>query len=129
MRAVKGVDSAWRWIGLLAFVLWATAVPSALLAAEPQTAPSVVAVAAQAQPSSAQVEASLGEGPLAGRSADYRTFFGGNSRLIMWIITQLHLMFGAFVLGAPIFASIAEIARWRNGGSSDGSADPSVVHS
>jgi len=41
--------------------------------------------------------------------ADYRTFFGLDSRLTIWIIAELHLMFGAFVLGVPIFAVIIEI--------------------
>ncbi|MEK6666642.1 MAG: hypothetical protein AABZ20_09485, partial [candidate division NC10 bacterium] len=46
-------------------------------------------------------------GALAGEAvpADYRAFFGGDSRLIIWIVAQVHLMFGAFVLGVPIFAS------------------------
>ncbi|MCH7760632.1 cytochrome ubiquinol oxidase subunit I [candidate division TA06 bacterium] len=38
----------------------------------------------------------------------YRTFFGLNSRLVVWIVAELHLMFGAFVLGVPIFAVIVE---------------------
>ena len=41
--------------------------------------------------------------------ADYRTFFGMDSRLAIWIIAEVHLMFGAFVLGVPIFAVIIEI--------------------
>ncbi len=48
-------------------------------------------------------------------AADYRTFFGRDSRLVIWIVAQLHLMFGAFVLGVPIFASIVEIIGWRTG--------------
>src|SRR3989304_1239910 len=49
----------------------------------------------------------------AGAAPDYRTFFGGNSRNVVWIVAELHLMFGAFVLGVPIFASIVEIIGWR----------------
>ncbi len=48
-------------------------------------------------------------------AADYRSFFAGDSRLIVWIVAQLHLMFGAFVLGVPIFASIVEVIGWRTG--------------
>ena len=48
-------------------------------------------------------------------AAEYRTFLGGNSRLVIWIVAQVHLMFGAFVLGVPIFASIVEIVGWRTG--------------
>src|SRR3990172_8970142 len=51
----------------------------------------------------------------AGGAPDYRTFFGGNSRNVVWIVAELHLMFGAFVLGVPIFASIVEIIGWRTG--------------
>ena len=45
---------------------------------------------------------------------DYRSFFGADSRLMIWIIAELHLMFGAFVLGVPIFAVIMEIIGARN---------------
>ncbi|MEK6717899.1 MAG: hypothetical protein AABZ16_10460, partial [candidate division NC10 bacterium] len=38
-------------------------------------APSVMAAAGEAAP------------------ADYRGFFGGNSRLVIWIVAQVHLMF------------------------------------
>ncbi|MFQ5667303.1 MAG: cytochrome ubiquinol oxidase subunit I [Candidatus Binatia bacterium] len=43
----------------------------------------------------------------------YRTFFGINPRLVVWIVAELHLMFGAFVLGVPIFAVIVEIVGVR----------------
>ncbi len=39
----------------------------------------------------------------------YRTFFGMDSRLVVWIVAQLHLMFAAFVLGVPIFAVMMEV--------------------
>ncbi|MFQ5882209.1 MAG: cytochrome ubiquinol oxidase subunit I [Candidatus Methylomirabilales bacterium] len=38
----------------------------------------------------------------------YRPFFGLDSRLVIWIVAELHLMYGAFVLGVPIFAVIVE---------------------
>ncbi|MDK1023125.1 MAG: cytochrome ubiquinol oxidase subunit I [Gammaproteobacteria bacterium] len=41
--------------------------------------------------------------------ADYRQFPLIESRVIIWCIAQGHLMFGAFVLGVPIFVLIAEI--------------------
>jgi len=44
---------------------------------------------------------------------DYRTFFGANSRIVIWIVAELHLMYGAFVLGVPIFAVISEIIGVR----------------
>jgi len=42
-------------------------------------------------------------------AADYRSLFGLSNRNAIWIVAQLHLMFGAFVLGVPIFAYITEI--------------------
>ncbi|MBI2525751.1 MAG: cytochrome ubiquinol oxidase subunit I [Candidatus Rokubacteria bacterium] len=59
-------------------------------------------------------------GPAAAAEApatDYRRFFGGDARLVIWIVAQIHLMFGAFVLGVPIFASIVEVIGWRTGDS------------
>ncbi|MFQ5851230.1 MAG: cytochrome ubiquinol oxidase subunit I [Candidatus Binatia bacterium] len=38
----------------------------------------------------------------------YRSFFGLDPRLVIWIVAELHLMYGAFVLGVPIFAVIVE---------------------
>jgi len=43
----------------------------------------------------------------------YRSFLGYNSRIAIWIIAELHLMFGAFVLGVPIFAVTIEIIGWK----------------
>ncbi len=51
------------------------------------------------------------ESPL---EADYRSFFGINSRLVVWIVAELHLMYGAFVLGVPIFAVIVEYIGKRS---------------
>ncbi|MFQ5797610.1 MAG: cytochrome ubiquinol oxidase subunit I [Bacteroidota bacterium] len=44
---------------------------------------------------------------------DYRSFFGLDSRVVVWIVAELHLMFAAFVLGVPIFAVIVEIIGVR----------------
>lgn len=43
----------------------------------------------------------------------YRSFLGMDSRLAIWVIAELHLMFGAFVLGVPIFAVTIEIVGWK----------------
>ncbi|MBI1727330.1 MAG: hypothetical protein HYR50_08675 [Candidatus Rokubacteria bacterium] len=43
----------------------------------------------------------------------YRSAFGASSRVVVWVVAELHLMFGAFVLGVPIFASIVEVVGWR----------------
>ncbi|MBI3372197.1 MAG: cytochrome ubiquinol oxidase subunit I [Betaproteobacteria bacterium] len=42
-------------------------------------------------------------------AADYRALPVMGNRVAVWIFAQLHLMFGAFVLGVPIFALITEI--------------------
>lgn len=39
---------------------------------------------------------------------DYRTIMGISSRKLIWIIAELHLMFGAFVLAVPMFALAIE---------------------
>ncbi len=42
-------------------------------------------------------------------AADYPTIAGVNSRLVVWIVAQLHLWFAAFVLAVPIFVFIIEV--------------------
>lgn len=46
---------------------------------------------------------------------DHRAVFGSDSRLVIWIVAQVHLMLGALVLGVPVFALIVEFAGWRRG--------------
>ncbi|MBI4745734.1 MAG: cytochrome ubiquinol oxidase subunit I [Deltaproteobacteria bacterium] len=40
---------------------------------------------------------------------EYRQFMGLDSRKVVWFLAQMHLFFGAFVLGVPIFAVIIEV--------------------
>lgn len=40
---------------------------------------------------------------------DYREFPVVGSRVVLWVVAQLHLMFAAFVLAVPMFALIIEI--------------------
>ncbi|WP_162532397.1 cytochrome ubiquinol oxidase subunit I [Candidatus Scalindua japonica] len=40
---------------------------------------------------------------------EYRNFFGIDGRLLVWIVSQLHLMFAAFVLAVPLFVVIIEM--------------------
>ncbi|MBI2265165.1 MAG: cytochrome ubiquinol oxidase subunit I [Armatimonadetes bacterium] len=47
--------------------------------------------------------------------SDYREAPLVGSRVLIWVIAQLHLMLAAFVLGVPIFAVIAEIIGARTG--------------
>jgi cytochrome bd ubiquinol oxidase subunit I len=44
----------------------------------------------------------------------YRQFLGLDSRRLIWFLAQMHLFFGAFVLGVPLFAVIIEVVGWRN---------------
>ena len=64
------------------------------------------AAVALASPALAQVGESVTE---------YRTFFGMDSRTTVWMIAEIHLLFGAFVLGVPIFAVLMEYIGYRTG--------------
>jgi len=44
----------------------------------------------------------------------YRQVAGLDTRRLVWFLAQMHLFFGAFVLGVPLFAVIIEIVGWRN---------------
>ncbi len=44
---------------------------------------------------------------------EYRQVMGLDSRKLIWFIAQMHLFFGAFVLGVPLFAVTIEIVGWR----------------
>ncbi|MCP5088357.1 MAG: hypothetical protein GY952_16320, partial [Rhodobacteraceae bacterium] len=44
----------------------------------------------------------------------YRQFLGLDSRRLVWFLAQMHLFFGAFVLGVPLFAVIIEVVGWKN---------------
>ncbi len=50
-----------------------------------------------------------------GEPPDYRQYFGTDSRLVVWVVAQLHLLFAAFVLGVPIFALVTEYVGYRTG--------------
>ncbi len=47
--------------------------------------------------------------------AEYRAVPRIGSRVAIWIVAQLHLLFAAFVLAVPIFALIIEFIGYRNG--------------
>ncbi len=48
---------------------------------------------------------------------EYRTFPGVGSRVAIWAVAQLHLLFAAFVLAVPIFALILETIGYATGDS------------
>ncbi len=45
----------------------------------------------------------------------YRAFPLVGSRMAIWVVAQLHLLFGAFVLAVPLFAVIIEVIGRRTG--------------
>ena len=47
--------------------------------------------------------------------AEYRTFPVIGSRVAIWMVAQLHLLFAAFVLAVPIFAFIVEAIGYKTG--------------
>ncbi len=49
------------------------------------------------------------------KEEEYRKFPVIGSRVAVWMIAQLHLLFAAFVLAVPIFAWIIEFIGWVNG--------------
>ncbi len=46
---------------------------------------------------------------------DYRTFPWVGSRVAVWVLAQLHLLFAAFVLAVPMFAFIIEFIGYCTG--------------
>ncbi|MBT3553324.1 MAG: hypothetical protein HOO19_11195 [Rhodospirillaceae bacterium] len=58
----------------------------------------------------------IGASPAAAQETNvYRQILGLDSRKVIWFLAQMHLFFGAFVLGVPLFAVIIEIVGWRKG--------------
>ena len=47
--------------------------------------------------------------------AEYRAFPVVGSRVAIWVVAQLHLLFAAFVLAVPIFALIIEFIGFKTG--------------
>src|SRR5690348_18495560 len=47
--------------------------------------------------------------------AQYRTFPVVGSRVAIWSVAQLHLLFAAFVLAVPLFAFIIEVIGYKTG--------------
>ncbi|MDX1530721.1 MAG: cytochrome ubiquinol oxidase subunit I, partial [Rhodothermales bacterium] len=53
--------------------------------------------------------------PADGGAVEYRSFPLIGSRVAMWVVAQLHLMFAAFVLAVPMFALIIEFIGYKTG--------------
>lgn len=47
--------------------------------------------------------------------AEYRTFPVVGSRVAIWVVAQLHLLFAAFVLAVPMFALVIEFIGYKTG--------------
>ena len=70
---------------------------------------------AMADRAAAAEEAAAAELEKPYEEAEYRAVPRIGSRVAIWIVAQLHLLFAAFVLAVPIFALIIEFIGWRNG--------------
>jgi cytochrome bd-type quinol oxidase subunit 1 len=71
--------------------------------------PRVEGVAAEAADAEARARAKLYE------EAEYRAFPIVGSRVAIWAVAQLHLLFAAFVLAVPLFAFIIEVIGYKTG--------------
>ncbi|HJP30569.1 MAG TPA: cytochrome ubiquinol oxidase subunit I [Candidatus Latescibacteria bacterium] len=62
-----------------------------------------------------EVAAAAGVTPATAGDVEYRAFPVVGSRVAIWVVAQLHLMFAAFVLAVPMFALIIEFIGYRTG--------------
>lgn len=95
---------------LPAFTPAASASEAAASAAAPAEAASAAAPAAASAKTEAAPEAAGGVSIPVPKltEADYPTIKGVNSRVAVWLVAQLHLWFGAFVVAVPMFVFIIE---------------------
>jgi cytochrome bd-type quinol oxidase subunit 1 len=80
----------------------------------------VRSAARELQGSAAPSTAAQASAPDTGQSkpyveAEYRTFPVVGSRVAIWSVAQLHLLFAAFVLAVPLFAFIIEVIGYKTG--------------
>src|SRR5215470_12493532 len=84
---------------------------------EPYRAP---AAAADATPREAGISAERAAAETKAKATpyaevDYRAFPVVGSRVAIWAVAELHLLFAAFVLAVPIFAFIIEVIGYKTG--------------
>lgn len=60
-------------------------------------------------------DVALGAPQEAPGDGDYRTMPFVGSRVFMWVVAELHLMFAAFVLAVPMFALVIEYIGYKTG--------------
>jgi cytochrome bd-type quinol oxidase subunit 1 len=90
---------------LALLVMFAGSVRSAALELQGSAAPSAPAQASA--PDNGQSKPYV--------EAEYRTFPIVGSRVAIWSVAQLHLLFAAFVLAVPLFAFIIEVIGYKTG--------------
>jgi cytochrome bd-type quinol oxidase subunit 1 len=103
-----------------ALVLIASAVSMASALSESQqpdqAKPATVGVTPGPQgPAAAQADADKKAREKPYEEAEYRTFPVVGSRVAIWVVAQLHLLFAAFVLAVPLFAFIIEVIGYKTG--------------
>ena len=76
--------------------------PSRVPAETVDQTPRVAGLADEAEDAAEEARTTLYE------EAEYRTFPVVGSRVAIWAVAQLHLLFAAFVLAVPLFAFIIE---------------------
>jgi cytochrome bd-type quinol oxidase subunit 1 len=81
--------------------------------ASPATMAQTPAAAAPADAGAAAAAQQAQDKPY--KEAEYRTFPRIGSRVAIWMVAQLHLLFAAFVLAVPIFAIIVEAIGYKTG--------------
>ena len=80
---------------------------------EPQAPAAAPAAQAGAKPEAADQAKQNADKPY--EEVAYRTFPVVGSRVAIWSVAQLHLLFAAFVLAVPIFAFIVEAIGYKTG--------------
>jgi cytochrome bd ubiquinol oxidase subunit I len=78
-------------------------------AAEMDATPRAEGLAAEREEAERQARAKPYE------EVEYRAFPIVGSRVAIWVVAQLHLLFAAFVLAVPIFALILEVIGYKTG--------------
>src|SRR6266567_4295351 len=87
-----------------------TALPATL-----EQTPGAAAPAAAAPPAAAAAATAKQAQDKPYVEAEYRRFPVVGSRVAIWMVAQLHLLFAAFVLAVPIFAFIVEAIGYKTG--------------
>src|SRR5687767_11132185 len=101
---------------VLALVMFAGTVKMVSLSRasqEPSQTPAVRSDSGAAEKLDAENQAKLKAKPY--EEAEYRRFPVVGSRVAIWAVAQLHLLFAAFVLAVPIFAFIVEAIGYKTG--------------